>query len=66
MSCRVRENVGAGLTPGHTIDWGTVLRKIPWRKNAFGERTVSAVLALVASWVLSAGELVNLGLEREA
>lgn len=58
--------MGAGLRPGHTVYWGTVVRKIPWRKNAFRERTVSTVLVLVASWVLSAGELVNLGLGREA
>lgn len=63
---RVRQKVGAGMSPGGTSDWGTVVREKPHKKSAFEERTVSSGSVLVESWVLSASEFVNLGLGKEA
>lgn len=40
-------------------DWEMVVREKPWRKVCLGR---VQFLVLVASWVLSAGECVNLGL----
>ena len=44
---------------------GARVREKPRRKIASGERTVSSVSVLLASWVPSAGDWVNPGLGRE-